>query len=94
LFYSSNISLSNLAVGGATLFLLVLSNVLRIRHLIVYSALEIGGVWLAFLKEKEKNASFFSFSSCTCGRKVILSLPGKTANERGSAYSLEINPYS
>lgn len=49
LFYSSNISLSNLAVGGATLFLLVLSNVLGIRHLIVYSALGIGGVWLAFL---------------------------------------------
>jgi len=49
LFYSSEISLPNLAIGGATLALLVLSNFLGIRHPMVYGIVGIGGVWFAFL---------------------------------------------
>jgi len=49
LFYSSDISLPNLAIGGVTLALLVLSNLLGIRHPMVYGIVGIGGVWLAFL---------------------------------------------
>ena len=49
LFYSSEISLTNLAIGGGTLALLVLGNFLGIRHPMVYGIVGIGGVWLAFL---------------------------------------------
>lgn len=49
LFYSSEISMTNLAIGGATLGLLVLSNFLGIRHPMVYGLVGVGGVWLAFL---------------------------------------------
>jgi NhaA family Na+:H+ antiporter len=49
LFYTSAISWLNLGIGGIFLLLLIGANVLGVRHLLVYSVLGIGGLWLAFL---------------------------------------------
>ncbi len=49
LFYTSTISWQALAVGGVFLLLLIAANLTGIRHLLVYSILGIGGLWLAFL---------------------------------------------
>jgi NhaA family Na+:H+ antiporter len=48
-FYTSDISLVNLGVGGAFLALLLLSNYLGIRTPVFYGIVGIGGLWLAFL---------------------------------------------
>lgn len=49
LFYTSTISWGNLAIGGVFLVLLIAANIAGVRHPLVYSALGIGGLWLAFL---------------------------------------------
>ena len=49
LFYTSTISWENLAIGALFLALLIAANVAGVRHLLVYSVLGIGGLWLAFL---------------------------------------------
>jgi NhaA family Na+:H+ antiporter len=49
LFYTSDISLGNLFVGGAFLAALLGFNALGVRNVGVYGLLGIGGVWLAFL---------------------------------------------
>ena len=48
-FYTSTISWISLVVGALFLGLLMLANWAGVRHLLVYSVLGIGGVWLAFL---------------------------------------------
>lgn len=48
-FYTSTISWTSLAVGGAFLVALVGANLLGVRHPLVYGVLGIGGLWLAFL---------------------------------------------
>ncbi len=47
-FYTSTISYTSLAVGGAFLVALIIANVLGVRHPLVYGILGIGGLWLAF----------------------------------------------
>lgn len=49
LFYTSEISLSNLGIGMLFLGLMITANRLGIRNVLVYGVLGIGGVWLAFL---------------------------------------------
>lgn len=49
LFYTSTISWTSLAVGALFLILLIGANMAGVRHLLVYSILGIGGLWLAFL---------------------------------------------
>ncbi|MBV6469849.1 MAG: Na(+)/H(+) antiporter NhaA [Nitrospirae bacterium] len=49
LFYTSTISWLNVGIGALFLLLLVAANFVGIRHLLVYSVLGIGGLWLAFL---------------------------------------------
>jgi NhaA family Na+:H+ antiporter len=49
LFYSSDISMGNLLVGGAFLVVLLALNAVGVRNVGVYGLLGIGGVWLAFL---------------------------------------------
>lgn len=49
LFYTSTISWTSLAVGGAFLVALIGANLLGVRHPLVYGLLGIGGLWLAFL---------------------------------------------
>ena len=49
LFYTSDISLGNLAVGASFLLALIAANRAGIMHPLVYSILGIGGLWLAFL---------------------------------------------
>jgi Na+:H+ antiporter, NhaA family len=49
LFYTSDISVVNLAAGGAFLAILLLANALGIRHSAFYGIVGIGGLWLAFL---------------------------------------------
>ena len=49
LFYTSEISLSNLGVGAFFLGLMVLGNLLGIRNAFFYAVLGIGGLWLAVL---------------------------------------------
>jgi NhaA family Na+:H+ antiporter len=48
-FYTDNISVFNLLLGGFFLSLMVISNILGIRNSLFYGILGIGGVWLAFL---------------------------------------------
>jgi NhaA family Na+:H+ antiporter len=48
-FYTSNISLVNLAWGGLFLSLMMLGNRLGVRSAVYYGVLGIGGLWLAFL---------------------------------------------
>jgi Na+:H+ antiporter, NhaA family len=48
-FYTSDISVVNLAAGGAFLALLLLANALGVRHSVFYGIVGIGGLWLAFL---------------------------------------------
>ncbi|MFO0775341.1 MAG: Na+/H+ antiporter NhaA [Nitrospiraceae bacterium] len=49
LFYTSSISVGNLAIGAAFLLVLVAANYAGVRHPLVYAVVGIGGVWLAFL---------------------------------------------
>ncbi len=49
LFYTSTISLENLAVGALFLIALIGANRAGIRHPVVYATLGVGGLWLAFL---------------------------------------------
>jgi Na+:H+ antiporter, NhaA family len=49
LFYTSEISLGNLAIGASILFLMFALNKLGVRRVLVYGILGIGGVWLATL---------------------------------------------
>lgn len=48
-FYTSDVSLANLAVGAVFLFVLLGVNRAGVRHPLVYAFLGIGGLWLAFL---------------------------------------------
>lgn len=49
LFYTSNISIMSLMIGGFFLLALVVANFGGIRSTLVYALLGIGGLWLAFL---------------------------------------------
>lgn len=49
LFYTSDISLSNLVLGGVFLVTLILMNRLGVRSVLAYGLVGIGGLWLAFL---------------------------------------------
>ncbi len=49
IFYTSDISFANLAVGAAFLLMLVAGNVLGIRNPWYYAVFGIGGMWTAFL---------------------------------------------
>lgn len=49
LFYTSEISFGNLAVGFAVLGVMFLANRLGVKNVVFYGLLGIGGVWLAFL---------------------------------------------
>lgn len=48
-YYTSTISLMYLSFSGVCLILLVSANMLGIRHLLVYSVVGIGGLWLTLL---------------------------------------------
>jgi NhaA family Na+:H+ antiporter len=48
-FYTSELSVLNLAIGALFLVLLVACNLSGVRHSLVYATLGIGGLWLAFL---------------------------------------------
>jgi NhaA family Na+:H+ antiporter len=48
-FYTSNISLFSLAIGGVFLAVLILANSLGVRNTLFYGIVGIGGLWLAFL---------------------------------------------
>ncbi len=49
IFYTSEISLSNLGIGFSFLLLLIASNLLGVRNTFYYGLIGIGGVWLFFL---------------------------------------------
>lgn len=49
LFYTSQISLLHLAIGGSVLFTMYIGNRLGIRSIFFYAILGIGGVWTEFL---------------------------------------------
>ena len=49
LFYTADISLSHLGIGGAALAVLLVANYCGVRSSLFYGAVGIGGVWLAFL---------------------------------------------
>jgi len=49
LFYTSDVSLANLAIGGGFLAVLVAGNVLGVRSPVFYGLFGIGGLWVAFL---------------------------------------------
>ncbi len=49
LFYTSDISMMNLVLGGVFLLALILMNVLGVRSVMAYGLVGIGGLWLAFL---------------------------------------------
>ncbi len=48
-FYTSDISLVSLAIGGGFLAILVAANALGVRNIVFYGIIGVGGVWLAFL---------------------------------------------
>lgn len=48
-FYTSHISLLNLAIGGGVLLAMYIGNKLGVRSIIFYAILGIGGVWTEFL---------------------------------------------
>jgi len=48
-FYTSDINLTSLAVGGGFLILLIAANQLGIKNTLFYGIVGIGGLWLAFL---------------------------------------------
>src|SRR5690606_6855231 len=49
LFYSSDVSLANLAIGLVFLAILIAGTRLGVRSPVLYGLFRIGGVWLAFL---------------------------------------------
>lgn len=49
IFYTSDLSIMSLSVGGGFLAALIVANIAGIRHSLVYGALGIGGLWIAFL---------------------------------------------
>lgn len=49
IFYTSDLSLLNLGIGGAFLGVLVTANLLGVRNTVFYGVMGIGGLWLAFL---------------------------------------------
>ncbi len=48
-FYTSDISLVSLAVGGGFFAVLILANLLGVRNIVFYGLIGIGGLWMAFL---------------------------------------------
>jgi NhaA family Na+:H+ antiporter len=49
LFYTSQINLESLAVGGLFLGIMIVANKIGVRNTVFYGFMGIGGVWLAFL---------------------------------------------
>ncbi len=49
IFYTSDLSLLNLGIGGAFLGVLITANLLGVRNTVFYGVMGIGGLWLAFL---------------------------------------------
>ncbi len=49
LFYTSDISIMNLLLGGIFLSALIIMNILGVRSVLAYGLIGIGGLWLAFL---------------------------------------------
>lgn len=49
IFYTSHINLISLSIGGGFLLLLILGNIMGVRHYLFYAIVGIVGVWLAFL---------------------------------------------
>ena len=49
LFYTSELTISNLLIGAGILGVMFLLNRFGVRHVLIYAVLGIGGVWLAFL---------------------------------------------
>ena len=48
-FYTSNISMTSLGIGGLFLAILLVANYIGVRSTLFYGLIGIGGVWLAFL---------------------------------------------
>jgi len=49
LFYTSELTISNLLIGAGILGVMFMLNRFGVRHVLIYAVLGIGGVWLAFL---------------------------------------------
>ncbi len=70
LFYSSQLSILNLAIGFVLLTVLLIANLLGVRNLIFYAIVGIGGVWLAFLLS--------GVHATIAGVLVAFTIPAKT----------------
>ena len=69
IFYSSDISLENLAIGAVLLTVLIAANALGVRHPLVYAFFG-GGVWLAFL--------FSGVHATVAGVLVAMTIPARS----------------
>ena len=74
-FYTSTISWINIGIGGFFLMLLIGANVLGVRHVLVYSVLGIGGLWLAFLMS--------GVHATIAGVLAAMTIPARTTLGRG-----------
>jgi NhaA family Na+:H+ antiporter len=75
IFYTSTISWINIGIGGFFLMLLIGANVLGVRHVLVYSVLGIGGLWLAFLMS--------GVHATIAGVLAAMTIPARTTLGRG-----------
>ncbi|HKY72003.1 MAG TPA: Na+/H+ antiporter NhaA [Nitrospira sp.] len=74
-FYTSTISWINIGIGAFFLMLLIGANVLGVRHVLVYSVLGIGGLWLAFLMS--------GVHATIAGVLAAMTIPARTTLGRG-----------
>jgi NhaA family Na+:H+ antiporter len=89
LFYTSDISVVNLGVGGAFLALLLLANYLGIRHSVFYGIVGIGGLWLAFLLSGVHATIAGVLAACTIPARPKIDERGFTQHLKHYLYEFE-----
>ena len=82
LFYSSELSMSNLGIGFILLSVLAIANWMGVRNMLFYAIIGIGGVWLAFLLS--------GVHATIAGVLVAFTIPSRTKIDQNE-YSSSVN---
>lgn len=81
LFYTSDLSMANLAIGAVFLVVLAVMNVLGVRNMTIYGVVGIAGLWLAFVLS--------GVHATVAGVLAAMAIPARTKMD-GKSYTAKI----